>query len=171
MQSTILRYGLLSGACAAVLMLITVWYNHSNPDYENGAYFGYAGILLSMLFVFFGVRSYRDRWNGGALSFGKGFQVGILIALISCLCYVVTWMIVYETLMPDFMDKYMAHALEQMRQAGKSELEIQEQTAEMMQYKEMYKSPVTRFLITFIEPFPVALGVTLVSALVLKRRP
>lgn len=171
MQSTILRYGFLSGGVAALLMCATVFYNHSNPDFENGAYVGYAGILLSMLFVFFGVRSYRDRYNGGTLSFGKGFQVGILIALISCVCYVVTWMIVYETMMPDFMEKFMAHGLEKMRQSGKTEAEIQEFTNQMMHYKEMYKNPLTRFFLTFIEPFPVALGVTLVSAFLLKRKP
>jgi hypothetical protein len=163
MKQTVLRYGLIAGAIAAVLMLAMSLYFKTTHDY-----LGYGSILTSMLFVYFGVRDYREKM-GGILSFGKGFQVGILIALISCLCYVVMWMIVYETLMPDFMDIYAAQTLEQLRQAGASEVEIERSTAEMASFKEMYKQPLIRFGLTFMEPLPVGLGVALVSAWMLRR--
>ena len=169
MKQTILRYGLYSGAVAALLMVATGLYYSSNPHFKNGEYFGYAGILLSMLFVYFGVRSYREQVNGGVLSFGKGFQVGLLIAIISCVCYVLAWMVVYETIMPDFMDKYMEYSLAQMRQSGMAENEIEKHTAEMLQFKEMYKNPLVRFGMTFLEPFPVGLLVSVVSALALRK--
>jgi hypothetical protein len=155
MKQTILRYGLISGAIAAVLMVGTSMYFASTMNFDNGQYFGYAGILLSMLFVYFGVRSYREQVNGGVLSFGKGFQVGLLIAIVSCLCYVLAWMLVSETLMPDFMDKYIAHSLAQMQQSGVAQAEIERHTTEMEQFKEMYKNPFIKFGLTFLEPFPV----------------
>ncbi|MFN0214934.1 MAG: DUF4199 domain-containing protein [Saprospiraceae bacterium] len=170
MKQTILRYGLYSGACAALLMISTGLYYRSNPDFEYGAYFGYAGILLCMLFVYFGVRSYREQVNGGVLSFGKGLQIGLLIAIISCVCYVLAWMVVYETIMPDFMDKYIQDTLTKMQESGASSMEIEQKTKEMMQFKEMYKNPLTRFGLTFLEPFPVGLLVSLVSAAILRKR-
>lgn len=170
MKQIILRYGLLSGAAAAVLMVATGLYYRSNPHFENGEYFGYAGILLSMLFVFLGVRAYRDQVNDGALSFGRGFQIGLLIAIISCVCYVLAWLVVYETLMPDFMEKYMADAVNRMRESGMYQAQIDEQMAEMKHYQELYKNPIYRFGLTFLEPFPVGFLVALLSALILRKK-
>lgn len=169
MQKTVLRYGLYSGALAAILMVFTSVFYSSNMDFENGQYIGYAGILLSMLFVFIGVRAYREE-NGGTLSFGKGFQVGLFIVLISCLCYVIAWMVVYETILPDFVEKYEAYMLDKMRNSGATESAIQQQTTEMQAFKEMYSNPLVRFGLTFLEPFPVGFLVALVSAFILRRK-
>ena len=166
MKQIILRYGLLSGLVSAVLMTISVL----NVDFEYGAYYGYTGILLSMLFVFFVVKAYREQVGGGVLSFGTGFRIGLLIALISCVCYVLAWMVVYETLIPDFMDQYIKFTLDQMRASGSTEAEILKQTATMEDFKEQYKNPLYRFALTFLEPFPVGFLVALGSALVLRKK-
>lgn len=166
MKQIILRYGLMSGVLAAILMVATV----RLEDFENGAWYGYSGMLLSMLFVFFGVKTYRDQVAGGELSFGKGFQVGLGIALISCVCYVLAWMVVYETIMPDFLEKYSAHVLSKMSASGASEAAIEQKRLEMLEFGEMYKNPFLRFAFTFLEPFPVGLAVSLISAIVLKKR-
>jgi hypothetical protein len=170
MQKTVLTYGFISGAIAAALMVCTGWYYSQNPDFTGGEVFGYVGILLSMLFVFLGVRSYRDTVQEGRITFGKAFQIGLLITLISCVCYVITWMFVYETMMPDFMEKYAAHTLESMRQSGATAEAISAETQKMEEFKVMYQNPLSRFALTFLEPFPVGLLVTLVSAAVLRKQ-
>src|SRR5689334_24302438 len=86
---------------------------------------GYATIVLSLLLVFFGVRSYRDNVANGQITFGKAFAVGLAITLISCLLYVATWEIVYFNFMPDFMDKYADSMIQKVRASGKSATEIQ----------------------------------------------
>mgnify|MGYP000911856713 CR=1 FL=1 len=170
MKKTILRYGLISGLIASVLMFGTALYYRNAQDYNFSAVYGYVCILLSMLFVFFGIRSYRDNVAAGSISFGRAFQVGIIITVISCICYVITWLIVYETIMPDFMERYMSHALEQMRQSGATAAEISDQSKKMEEFKVMYQNPVTRFGLTFLEPFPVGFLVTLISAIALRRK-
>jgi hypothetical protein len=52
------------------------------------------------------VRSYRENVAGGRLSFGRGFAVGILIALISSACYVGAWEIVYLRRAKAFKEMY-----------------------------------------------------------------
>jgi len=170
MKKMVITYGLLSGAVGAVLMLCLALYMGTDFDSAASSHLvGYAGILLSMLFVFFGVRAYRDQAAAGVISFGKAFQVGLLITLISCAIYVLAWMIVSNTLMSDFMDKYVAYTLEKLRSSGASEAVISEKTAEMEHFKELYKNPLFRIGITFLEPFPVGLAVTLLTAAVLRR--
>ena len=170
MNKTILTYGLLSGAIASVLMLCTAFYFESSQDTSNGALIGYVGILLSMLIVYFGVRAYREREAGDGWGFGKAFQTGLLITLISCACYVVSWLLVYEFVMPDFMDKYIEQTLAQMRTSGLGEEQIQKEAAKMEEYREMYKNPFVRAGLTFLEPFPIGLLTTLVSALALRKK-
>lgn len=170
MKKITLTYGLISGAVAAALMLCTATYFHNTGDTSYGEYLGYAGILLSMIFVFLGVRAYREQVQAGSITFGKAFQVGILITVISCLCYVIAWLFVYHFMMPDFLDKYIAHALEQLQQSGATEAEISAQMAQMESYRKMYENPFVRFFMTFLEPFPVGLLVTLLTAAVLRRK-
>jgi hypothetical protein len=131
--------------------------------------FGYAAIVLSFLLVYFGIRSYRDTQGGGRITFAKAFSVGILITLISCVFYVVTWEIAYFNFLHGFMDNYGAHTLERMRAAGASAAAIQAKMDELAKMKQMYNNPVYNSAMTFLEPFPVGLLVTLISAAVLRR--
>lgn len=170
MNKTVLKYGLISGACAAVLMILTAFRIKDSNGFEHGEIYGYTGILLSMIFVFLGVKAYRDKNLDGRISFGKAFQVGILITVISCICYVLAWMFVYQTIIPDFMDKYVAHMLEQMRQSGATPEQISQETQKMESFKTMYQNPFVRFGMTFLEPFPVGLLVTLISAAILRKQ-
>jgi hypothetical protein len=170
MKKTILTYGLISGGIAAVLMTATALYFNNATDYRNGELFGYAGILLSMVFVYLGVRAFRDNYTDGALSFGTAFKVGILITLISCACYVIAWLVVYQTLMPDFMDRYIEQALAQMKLNGATVEQIRQEAAKMEEFKTMYKNPLVRVAFTFLEPFPVGVLVTLLSSAILRRR-
>lgn len=170
MNKTILTYGLLSGAVAAVLMTASALYFKNSMDTSNGALFGYAGILLSMLFVYFGVRAYRDQIQSGTWNFARAFRVGVLIMLISCVCYVAAWMVVYQTIMPDFMDKYIEHVLAQMKASGATTEKIAEKAAELEEGKIMYQNPFFRAAFTFIEPLPVGLIVTLMSSYLLRRK-
>ena len=170
MQKTILRYGILSGVISSALMLATVPFTDTLGHGSYGYLVGYTGIVLSFLMVYFGIRFYRDNVAGGTITFGKAFAVGILITLVSCIFYVITWEIVYFNFMPNFMDNYGAHALATMKAAGASAAALQAKAAEFDQLKRNYKNPLYNAAMTFMEPFPVGLLVTLISAAVLRKK-
>jgi hypothetical protein len=123
------------------------------------------------LLVFFGIRSYRDNVGNGQITFTKAFAVGISIALISCLFYVVTWEIIYFNFMHDFMDKYGALMVEKLKASGASAAAVQAKIEEMKKLKESYENPLFNAAMTFIEPFPVGLVITLLSAGILRKKP
>lgn len=118
-----------------------------------------------------GVRAYRDGLGGGAIGFGKAFQVGILITLVTCAMYVIAWEITYYNFFPDFLDRYGDHVLDRMRQAGATEGALQKKAAELAKMAKNYANPLFNVGITFLEVFPVGLVVTLVSAAILRRKP
>src|SRR5262245_3929226 len=166
MKKTVVTFGVISGIVSSLMMLGTVPFLH-RIGFERGLIVGYTSIVLSFLLVFFGIRSYREQ-SGGAITFGRGFLVGILITLISCLFYIATWQLVYYKLQPDFMDKWEAYAVERIRAEGGTPERIEAMRREMHSYKEAYDNPLTNAAYTFIEPFPVGLLVTVVSAAILR---
>lgn len=170
MKKTVLTFGLISGAISSLLMLGTT----SVADrigFGKAEYLGYTVIILSLLMVFFGVRSYRDNVGNGHVTFGKAFAVGISITMISCICYVITWEFIFIHFFPDFMDKYGAYLIEKMRTAGQSQAAMNAQIEQLKKLKAMYANPFINAAMTFIEPFPIGLGMTLISAAVLRRKP
>jgi len=171
MKRTVLIFGLISGAIASALMFATLPLMHSNTvDSSIGYVIGYTTIVLSLLLVFFGIRSYRENAGSGSITFGRAFTVGILITIISCVCYVGSWEIIYYKVMPDFADRYAAQAIAEMKQKGASDAAIVETQKKMADMKAMLANPLMNAAMTFIEPFPVGLLMTLVSAAILRKR-
>ena len=172
MKKIVLRYGLASGSLL-VAMGAVLWplYSNGTLDSDQSQVIGYSSMVLSLLLVFFGVRSYRDTVAGGSISFGKALGVGLLISLITCAMYVIAWEIAYYNFFPDFLDQYSAQVLAKMREAGESEAAIQKTTEQMAQMAKLYANPFFNVAITFMEVFPVGLIISLVSAAILRRKP
>ncbi len=172
MKRIVLRFGLASGFILAVVSSVSITLcMRGNLDFSNSEVVGYTAMVLSFLMVFFGIRSYRDTVAAGSIGFGKAFQVGILITLITCAIYVVSWEIAYFNFFPHFLDQYTAHVLLKMRSTGASEAAVQEQAAKLAEMAKHYRNPLYNSAITFMEIFPVGLIVTLISAAILRRKP
>lgn len=71
--------------------------------------------------------------------------------------------------MPDFADKYAAQMIERAQASGASQAEIAKKTREAQDFKVMCSKPLNNIALTFLEPFPVFLVVTLLSAAILRR--
>ena len=170
MKRTIFTFGVISGAISSLLMIATVPFA-DRIGFDKGAVIGYTAIVLSFLMVYFGIRSYRDHVGEGRITFSKAFAIGISITVISCLFYVVTWEILYYNFLPDFLEKYGAHMVDKMKATGASAAAIDAQIAQMQKFKELYDNPLYNGAMTFLEPFPVGLVITLISAAVLRRKP
>jgi hypothetical protein len=169
MRKTVLTFGLISGVVSSLMMLGTLPFIH-RIGFDKGVIVGYTGIVLSFLLVFFGIRSYRENVGNGSITFGRAFSVGILITLISCVFYVVTWEIIYFKLMPGFAAEFTNYAVEQVRASGGSQQMIDAKIQEMKNLIVMLNNPLINAAMTFTEPFPVGLIVTLISAAILRKR-
>jgi hypothetical protein len=168
-KKTILTFGLISGAVSSVMMIATVPFA-DRIGFSHSYVLGYTTIVLSLLLTFFGVRSYRDNVGNGQITFGRAFLVGIAITLISCIFYVGTWEVIYYNFMPDFMDKYGAHIIQKMQASGATAAAIQAKSEEISKLKVQLKNPFFNAAMTFIEPFPVGLVITLFSAAILRKK-
>ena len=171
MKKTILTFGLISGIFASVLMLATIPFLKVLEHGNRGMIVGYTAIVLVALLIFFGIRSYRDNLANGTITFGRAFTIGLSITLISCTIYVLTWEIVYFNFLPHMMDSYFATQIQRVQSSPGTPEAIQAKVAAIRQSQIAYQNPLINALYTFIEPFPVDLVITLISAAILRRKP
>ena len=169
MKKTVLTFGLISGGIMGILMIITAFIAQ-NSNFDMGEVIGYSTMILASVMLFIGIKSYRDNVGNGVISFGKAFKVALLITLVSTLIYVLVWMVLSYTIMTDFMDKYAAAMVEKAKSSGLTPEQLAAKKEEMQMYQEMYKNPLYRAAFTFIEPLPVGVPMSLIAALILKKK-
>lgn len=169
MKKIIITYGIIGGAIVSFMLIggVALW--NDVISYGMAEIVGYTTMLIAMSTIFVGIKKYRDHQLGGIISFGKGFKVGILITLITSLMYVITWMIIMQ-ISPDISDGYFERWIEDIRNSGETQEIIQAKIAEANEMKNMYTNPFVQFGMTLLEIFPVGLLVTLLSALILKKK-
>ena len=167
MKKTVLTFGLIAGVMISVLMDSSLLLANKIGS-GHSMLLGYTIMVASFLLIYFGIRSYRDNNLDGQISFGRAFACGILIALITTVCYVATWEVLY--FMPHFMDGYFAAQIHKVQSSGLDPATTAAKVAEIQHSQELYQNPFVNMAYTFIEPLPVGLLITLISAAVLRRK-
>lgn len=170
MTRNVLIFGCILGAIISLNLIYTVNLLYSDPGFKANDVVGYAAMVVIFSLSFFGIRNYRNRQLGGVISFGRAFKTGALIALLGSTIYVIFWLFYYYLVVPDFLDKYIAHVMTSCTRDGLSASAIADKSKEMTEFREMYKSPLFVILMTYAEVLPVGLVVALISALILKRK-
>jgi hypothetical protein len=169
MKKTVLTFGLISGLVISVLMggqlLIA-----DKLGSGHSLVLGYTMMVASFLLIYFGIRSYRDNNLAGQISFGRAFACGILITLITTVCYVATWEIVYFNFIPHFMDSYFAAQIHKVQSSGLDPATTAARVAAIQRSQQSYQNPLINMAYTFMEPLPVGLIITGVSAAILRRK-
>lgn len=170
MKKNALVFGLIAGSILTFWMVYTTSLCYNNPKFESNDAIGYTGMLVTFSLIFVAIKNYRDKHNGGIITFGKGFKLGFYVSLIAATMYVGAWLIDYYIFMPDFLDSYTTHVLHQASLDGATQPELDEKAAEMAGFKELYKNPLFVVLISYAEVLPIGIVISLISALILKRK-
>jgi len=163
MKTTILRYGIYAGLVLVGLSIISTSFMYQ-LGYTGAEILGYAGILIALSFIFFGLRHYRDVQNAGQLTFGQGLKVGTLINLFPS-----TFMFVWSALFFQIWgDDFQVWADEHYKASMNAEeyAAYQEQLAQMGDW---YTNPIFQGVVMFLTTFILGIIVTLVSTLILRK--
>ena len=172
MKKTVLTFGLISGVMISVLMGGSMLFANKFGSGHSmvGMALGYTMMVASFLLIYFGIRSYRDNVLVGQISFGRAFACGILITLITTVCYVATWEVLYFNFMPHFMDSYWAAQIHKIQSSGLDPATTAARVAAIQHSQQLYQNPLVNMAYTFMEPLPVGLIITLISAAILRRK-
>jgi hypothetical protein len=170
MRKIIWTFGLIAGLIVTGMMAYSSINCYHTGEFDGSLALGYATMIAAFAFIFVAIRNYRNNYNGGVISFGKAFKIGLFITLIASTMYVLVWVIEYYFFIPDWLDRYTEVMMQQAKSQGLSEVEMAKKSEEMAMYKEWYKNPFFLVLMTYFEILPVGLIVSLIAALILKRK-
>jgi len=172
MKKIVLTYGFISGAIVAALILLALpLWNAGILNHENGALVGYTTMVIALSVIFFGVKSYRDNYINGAVSFWKTLQIGVLITCIAGVMYELSWEISMSQMSDDFIAQAFEHQFDEMRANGATAAAIQEARDKNAEFLTYYRIFPIRFFITILfEIFPVGLVISIISAALLRKK-
>ena len=138
MKKSVLTFGLIAGLMMSVLMGGSLLLAQKIGSGHSLA-IGYTIMVASFLLIYFGIRSYRDDTLAGRISFGRAFACGLLITLVTTVCYVLVWEVIYFTFIPDFMDGYFAAQIHKVQASGLDAATIAARVAAIQHSQELYK--------------------------------
>jgi Protein of unknown function (DUF4199) len=169
MKRTVLRYGIYATLTIVTLSAAHFFIIMPNVKYDNGEIAGYLTMILSMVFVFAGIRYYRDRVNNGSLSFGQGLKVGVLIILIPSVSFGLFDILYTEVLNPSWSADYIRHYEEKIKAAGPPAV-ADKKLKKLHDDMEMFGNPLFQFLLMSVTVFIIGFIATIISSLALMRK-
>lgn len=170
MKKIVLVFGLIAGLIVTGMMIYSTTQVYKNENYKGSLVLGYTTMVVAFSLIFVGIKNFRDKYNQGVISFGKAFRIGLYITLIASTMYVLAWLVESYVFMPDFAEKYAACVINDARSSGASQAALDAKKAELAKFQEMYKNPLFVILFTYTEILPVGILISLISALLLKKK-
>lgn len=161
-----LVYGIIGGAIVVILSGVAFAFYGDKPP--TSPLIGYLIMVLALTMIFVGTKRFRDVERGGVIRFLPAFGMGLAIALVAAIIYVIAWEIFFVSTGGTFIEAYMQAYADEMQAAGASQAEIAAMNAEMEAFAISYANPLVRIPLTFLEIAPVGLIVAFVSAVILR---
>ena len=168
MKNTVIKYGLYALLSGFVLFGLPFLFG-MGVDFAYGELIGYTSMVLSLLFVYFGIKHYRDKVNGGKVSLGKAIAIGMLIALFSAVGVAIFDYIYTTQINPDFASEYLEYSIKKMGETL-SPAELKVKSAELTQQMKDYGSPWIMALMMFVTVVILGFIISLISGLILQRK-
>ena len=152
MWRVIARFGIYGLILALVAFLSALFFGQG-LDFSTQEVIGYITMIVSLSFVFFGIKHYRDQINEGRISFRRAVFMGLWISGLTGIGIALADYIYLTLINPDFFEEYASV----MRSEG-------------------YKGEIPNYgngflaLIMFLTAMMIGLVITMISALVLHKK-
>ena len=166
MKKIIIRYGIYSSLTLVVLFGLTFLLA---KDLDFGALekLGYASILIGMIFVYLGIREYREKIGEGKISFWKAVKVGLLIVSIPSIAFGLFDVIYVTFIDPNFMENFYNHSLAEMK-TNLPAAEYEVKAAELESQRAIFSNIFFQFILMGLTVFLIGIVASFISSFILK---
>jgi hypothetical protein len=114
-----LMNGLILGMIGIVYSLVVYFLDLSMNKYQ-----GWAFLIVEIIVLFFLLKSYRDNFKHGMITYGEALGAGVIIFLYYSIIMAIFSYILYAVIDPDLTGKLLAAAEEQLQQKGMPQAQI-----------------------------------------------
>ena len=169
MKPVAARYSIYAGIAILVLGALHAFvFMPPNITWEMAEVAGFLTMILSMIFVFMGIRYYRDDVNNGYLTFAQGLKLGALIVLVPAVTFGLFDILYTEVLHPSWAEEYYGYQIEKIKASAPAD-QVEQKLLNLQKNREIFSNPVIQFLLMAVTVYVVGLIVTVISALTLRR--
>jgi len=170
MKKIILRYGGYSALFELITFILT-WLiiDITNVDHKVQGFIGYVTIISPLVFVYFGIRYFRDLVNNGSITFLKALQVGLLIVIIPTVSFAIIETVYVFIIDPKFYENIAAYDIEQYRK-NLPPTQFAAKLTEIKQEMVLNKNPLYNFCGMILTIGALGTIVTLISSLLLMKK-
>jgi hypothetical protein len=168
MKSTVIKFGIYSSVLLIILFGISFLFE-GVMNRSTSEIFGYITLVLSLSFVYFGIRNYRDALNQGKVSFGRALKIGVLITLIASITFGFINVIYTEIINPEFTAEYYDYSIEKYKESLTTEA-FKTKRIELESQKNLFKNPLVNFSIMALTVFIIGFIISLISGLILHQK-
>lgn len=109
-----LTNGLIMGLAGIVFTLV-LWF----MDQTFNRNLGYIFMLIALFLMYYFIKSYRDNYLHGFITYGQSVGAGVIIWLYYSIIAAIFTYLLYKMIDPQLTDKLLAFTEEQMRKSGK----------------------------------------------------
>ncbi len=162
------RIMLIYGAIAGVVIIGVMTASMVLSGGPGSQVQGYLTMLVVLSLIFVGVKRYRDKDLGGVIKFLPALGLGVGIAAVAGVFYVISWEISLHLTDFAFIEAYKETTIAGYEAKGLTGEALAEKVTALEGMMESYYNPLFRVPITFLEIFPVGLLVALISAALLR---
>lgn len=156
-----LNYGIIMGLITVVFSVLTYMF-----DLTFKTWIVWPSMLLGIIVLFFLLRSYRDHYNNGYISYGKSVGAGVIINIYAAIIAAIYIYLLYSVIDPGLIDKSLAVAEAKMAEKGLPEDIIEKA---MVTQAKMMKPWFTTLMATISSVFYGLILSLIVSLFVMKK--
>ncbi|AOW19232.1 DUF4199 domain-containing protein [Urechidicola croceus] len=159
-KSTILNYGLILGFFSIIVHLIQYSLGkHLEQDWK----FSVLSLLVTVVLIYLGTKKFKEL-NENSLTFGQGLKIGVGIAVISAIVFILYNFIFMNFIEPDIAQQMMDFQEQKWIEAGMADEQIEGAKAMMSKFQ----SPaITSAIILAVSAF-FGFIISLITSLAMK---
>ncbi len=156
-----MNFGALSALCSIAVFLLCYFVGMSIESKVPQL----LGYVILIIFIIFGIKSYRDNDLGGYISYGKSLGTGVLISICGGLISGIFSIVFFKYIAPDMIQKIIESAQQKMADKGMSE----EQVQMAISYTEKFMSPMWLFIWSIVGAALAGLIFSLLISIFMKK--
>lgn len=167
MKKTVIKFGIYS-FITGIILFLSALVLAQDLSYGAQEVLGYTSMVVSVCFVYFGIKNYRDKENNGTISFGKALKIGMLITLFAALGFGIIDFIYTTFINPDFVEQFITKSMETLE----SNYSGEELIAKKNELKNSMEGMTSSFMaiLMFITVLLIGFVLSLISSLVLHKK-
>lgn len=164
---TPIKFG-VTGAALIISMFLVFYFSSANPLVEMGMF----DFFILPIFLFLGIKEYRDTFNNKLLEFWQGMTLGFFCYLVIAILTSLFILFFVTVINPDVLDTYVVSRLEILESGRENIIEKMGENSyqeSLLEIKNITLSDV--ILDNFLKKTMIGMLLTIMISIITKRKP